>query len=188
MEGIRNRRKSRGMSQRGLARNAGVSFRSLQMIETGQTDPRLSSLVKIASALGTPTPVVHAELDRLISEDPESVIGISRRISAEGEASWKLWLFEFVDAFRRSPSRELVSHPPAAETSDRIRCLLASTVEALCAERRLPAPWWCGGAGILPAPWFVAGVENLKALALVESPAHFRRRNIFVLANFLARA
>lgn len=188
MEGIRNRRESRGMSQRRLAMQAGVSFRSLQMIEAGQTDPRLSSLVKIASALGTPAPVLQAGLDRLISEDPDSVIGISRRISADGDASWKLWLFEFVDAFRRSPSEELVAHPPAAETSDRIRCLLASTVEALCAERRLPAPWWCNGAGILPAPWFVAGVENLKALALVESPARFRRRNIFVLANFLARA
>ena len=188
MEGIRKRRESRGLSQRRLARHAGVSFRSLQMIEAGQTDPRLSSLVKIASALGTPAPVVQAELDRLVSENPDSVIGISRRISADGDASWKLWLFEFVDAFRRSPSEELVAHPPAAETSDRIRCLLASTVEALCAEGRLPAPWWCAGAGILPAPWFVAGVENLKALALVESPAHFRKRNIFVLANFLARA
>ena len=165
-----------------------MSFRSLQMIEAGQTDPRLSSLVKIASALGTSAPVLQAGLDRLVSEDPDSVVGISRRISADGDASWKLWLFEFVDAFRRSPCEELVADPPAAETSDRIRCLLASTVEALCAERRRPAPWWCAGAGILPAPWFVAGVENLKALALVESPARFRRRNIFVLANFLARA
>jgi hypothetical protein len=41
---------------------------------------------------------------------------------------------------------------------------------------------------LLPAPWFVAGVENLKASALVESPVQFRRNNVFVLGNFLARA
>jgi hypothetical protein len=34
----------------------------------------------------------------------------------------------------------------------------------------------------------VSGVENLKAMALVESPAWFRRRNVFVLGNFLNRA
>jgi hypothetical protein len=31
-------------------------------------------------------------------------------------------------------------------------------------------------------------VENLKASALVESPVHYRKRKIFVLANFLERA
>ena len=46
----------------------------------------------------------------------------------------------------------------------------------------------CAGVGALATPWFVAGVENLKALALVESPTHFRKRNIFVLGNFLSRA
>jgi hypothetical protein len=30
-------------------------------------------------------------------------------------------------------------------------------------------------------------VESLKATALVESPAPFRKRNIFVLGNFLSR-
>jgi transcriptional regulator with XRE-family HTH domain len=153
MKALKQVRDRRGLSQRRLARQAGVSFRALQMIEAGQTDARLSSLMKIAS-----------------------------------EASWKLWLFEFVDTFRRCPREDLVAAPPDRDTRDRIRSLLASTVETLCAERGLPPPWWCGGVGVLAMPWFVAGVENLKALALLESPAHFRKRNIFVLANFLSRA
>ena len=42
----------------------------------------------------------------------------------------------------------------------------------------------------LPAkpPWFVSGMENLKAIALAESPLRFRIRKIFVLSNFLSRA
>jgi transcriptional regulator with XRE-family HTH domain len=188
MKALKQVRDRRGLSQRRLARQAGVSFRTLQMIEAGQTDARLSSLMKIASALGTPGSVVQAELDRLLAENQDSVVAISRRIIAEGEASWKLWLFEFVDTFRRCPREDLVTAPPDRDTRDRIRSLLASTVETLCAERGLPPPWWCGGVGVLAMPWFVAGVENLKALALLESPAHFRKRNIFVLANFLSRA
>jgi transcriptional regulator with XRE-family HTH domain len=188
MKAFRQARDRRGVSQRRLAEQAGVSFRALQMIEAGETDARLSSLMKIAAALGTPGPVVQTELDHLIAEDPDSVVAISRKIRAEGDASWKLWLFELVDAFRRCPTDELVAVPPGRDTSDRIRSLLASTVETLCEERGLHSPWWCAGFGALATPWFVAGVENLKALALVESPTHFRKRNIFVLANFLSRA
>ena len=188
MKAIRQARGRRGLSQRELARQAGVSFRALQMIEAGTSDARLSSVIKIASALGTPGRVVRAELARVIAEDPDSVVAVSRKIRAEGEVSWKLWLFEFVDTFRRRPVAELVAAPPGQDTSDRIRALLASTVETLCEERGLAAPWWCGGVGVLPTPWFVAGMENLKALALVESPVHFRKRNLFVLANFLSRA
>ena len=188
MNALKEMRGRRGLSQRKLAKQAGVSFRALQMIEAGQTDMRLSSLEKIASALGTPAGLIQAELDRLLADDPDSVVAVSRKINADGEMSWKLWLFEFVDAFRRSPRNDLVGAPPSPETSIWIRALLASTVEALCAECGLACPWWCGGVGVLRKPWFVAGIENLKATALVESPAYFRKRNIFVLANFLARA
>ncbi|MCK5801487.1 MAG: helix-turn-helix transcriptional regulator [Lentisphaeria bacterium] len=187
MDALKQTRNHRGLSQRSLARCAGVSFRALQMIEAGQTDPRLSSLVKIASALGTPDQAVPTELARLISEHPDSAINISRKISLESEASWKLWLFEFVDTFRRCPSEALVASPPIRETSDRIRAMLTSTVEVLCQEASMQAPWWCGGIDALISPWFVTGVENLKATALVESPPHFRKRNIFVLGNFLMR-
>ena len=50
------------------------------------------------------------------------------------------------------------------------------------------APPWTSGVGPLDRPWFVSGYESLKASALAESPAPFRSRNVFVLANFLERA
>ncbi len=188
MDALKQARDRQGVSQRRLAQRAGVSFRALQMIETGQTDPRLSSLVKISVALGIPGPAIPMELGRVISENPDSAISVSRRICAEGGAGWKLWLFEFVDAFRRCPCESLVASPPVPEAGDRIRSLIASTVETLCGEQNVPVPWWCDGIGPLAMPWFVSDVENLKASALVESPAQFRKRNIFVLGSFLARA
>ena len=188
MKRLKEIRSRRGFSQRRLAIRAGLSFRTLQMVETGETDPRLSTIAKIATALGAPKEMIHTELDRLLGENPDSVAGISRRIRAEGDDSWKYSLFEFVDEFRRRPGQELVAMPPAPVTSEHISCLLASTVETLCQTAGMEPPWWCAGFGALDSPWFVAGVENLKATALVESPVHFRKRNIFVLANFLMRA
>lgn len=82
----------------------------------------------------------------------------------------------------------LIDAPPFEATDEKIRCLMASTVEVLCREADMTAPPWCRAVGCLVNPWFVAGVESLKAMALVESPGHFRKRNIFVLDNFLERA
>lgn len=69
----------------------------------------------------------------------------------------------------------------------RFDALLASTVECLCDELHLKTPEWIMDVPALKEPWFVAGVENLKAMAIVESPVYFRRRLIFVLENFLDR-
>jgi len=50
------------------------------------------------------------------------------------------------------------------------------------------APDWAQKDHCLPEPWFVAEMESLKASALVESPAYYKKNNIFVLENFLKRA
>lgn len=119
--------------------------------------------------------------------EPASVCAIGAHILEDGDGSWKGWLFEFVDDFRRQPSSTLIEAPPPVALPERLRCLMASTVEALCAERGLAMPAWCGEVGALPHPWFVAEMENLKASALVEAPVFFRKRNVFVLGNFLSR-
>lgn len=181
-------RRERGFSQRRLAARANVSFRTVQMLESGQTDPRLSTLNRISVALGNGSSVLESEIDHLLKDSSDSVHAVSRMICTEGEDRWRLWLFEFVDAFRRQPSSRLIECPPVPGTSEKIAGLLAATVEALCDETDTAVPWWCMGVAPLPDPWFVCGLESLKASALMESPVYFRQRNIFVLANFLERA
>jgi len=188
METIRTARRRRGFSQRELARRAGVSFRGLQLLEAAGHDARISTLEKVADALRLPAAGVRRVLERFLDEAPASAFCASMRMHLDGFDSWRIHLFDFVDAFRADPVPALVRTPPIPELEPRLAALLASTVEALCAEKgTAPAPWSAGVAP-LPHPWFVSGVENLKASALVESPVRFRRRNIFVLANFLSRA
>ena len=49
---LREIREAQGMSQRWLADLAGITQAALFRLETGETDPRLSTLRQIAKALG----------------------------------------------------------------------------------------------------------------------------------------
>ena len=188
MEILKQVRTQRGLSQRALARNAAVSFKGLQLMESKDHDWRISTLRKVASALNLPGNGIDLLLARFISQPAYAVRAVSMRIVESGFDSWPIHLMDFVDTFRSARDALLVADPPIDETEARVRCLLASTVEHLCDEVDLKIPWWCAGIGPLREPWFVAGVENLKATALLESPSHFRKRNVFVMGNFLDRA
>lgn len=184
---LQKKRKEIGLSQRKMAKISGVSFRTVQLIESGAHDAKISTLQKIMVSLGYPSAMVERSISAIFSQPVDSIAMASERILTEGEASWKLWLFNFVDAFRKHKDVSYILIPPIQDISKRIRALMSSTVEALCEEMDIDIPRWCGAVEPLNEPWFVSGSENLKASALIESPVHFRKRNIFVLANFLSR-
>lgn len=176
-----------GLSQRQLAAQARLSFRTIQLLESGDHDAKLSTLSAVAKALGYGAGIVQNRVESIFEHPADSIAMISDRLLLEGEKFWPYLLFEFVDAFRRHKDSKYVECAPVHGLSPKIAALMASTVEALCVELHVPIPLWCAAVPALQAPWFVSGVENLKATALVESPVWFRRRNIFVFENFLNR-
>lgn len=99
---------------------------------------------------------------------------------------WRVPLFDFVDDLRYYRDPSAIQEPFEVKDA-RFSALLASTIEALCRELGWTPPAWVVQVPALREPWFVSGFESLKAIALVESPASFRRRNVFVMANFLVR-
>jgi transcriptional regulator with XRE-family HTH domain len=187
MNVIRQLREERHFSQRKLAEKAGISFRALQLAESGKGNPRMSTLNRIGAVFGHYPDAGMRAVELLWGRDTDSIWAVSDKIVLNGSESWKLFLFEFVDAFRRNPSSVLIDVSPVGELNPRITALMASVVEMLCSESAISVPSWAKGVGVLSVPWFVAGVENLKASALVESPVYFRKRLIFVLDNFLER-
>ncbi|MCC6273539.1 MAG: helix-turn-helix transcriptional regulator [Deltaproteobacteria bacterium] len=189
MKALKNIRRQRGISQRRLAARAGTSFKTLQLLETEGKDCRLSTLESLATGLGYPQEMLSNHLAQFWELPVDSVAVASYSMQGGVPAPWRLPFFNFVDAFRKAKDpAALVRNPPLPATPRPLQALLASTVEALCTEAKIPVPDWCEGIPILDRPWFVSEVENLKASALVESLAHFRKRNIFVLENFLSRA
>jgi transcriptional regulator with XRE-family HTH domain len=187
MNAIRDARLRRGISQRKLAERSGLSFRGVQLLESVGHDSRLSSLTKVLSALDLPPQGVEFLLEEFIQLHPDSFRAASMRMHNGEFDSWPGPLFDAIDSFRSSLSGELIQAPPIEGLDPRLEALIASTVESLCAELSTEPPMWCRGVAALSQPWFVAGIENLKASALVESSVHYRRRNVFVLGNFLER-
>lgn len=181
MTGLRSAREKAGLSQRGLAAKAGVAFRTVQLLEAGKHDARFSTVDKLSEALGLSKPTAFAPAGDTLAEAAE-------RVLQDGFDSWKVHFFDFVDAFRRSPSPAAVERAPSLASDLRVLALFASAVETLCADLDVPPPLWCAGVRPLEEPWFVSGVETLKVSALLESPAAFRRRGVYVMSGFLDRA
>ena len=188
MELIGNVRRQRGVSQRALAQRSGLSFRGVQLLETPGHDARLSSLERVALALGLPRTQIRRAIADALSEPPDSFFCASVRILDEGEPSWRRHFMDCVDEVRRSGSAAALKTPVAPGLPERLKAMAAGMAETLAGECGVAAPQWARSIGPLAHPWFVAGYENLKAAAVVESPVAFRSRNVFVLANFLERA
>jgi|ERR1035437_204801 hypothetical protein len=99
---------------------------------------------------------------------------------------WKIALMDFVDDFRRHKDPTAIDKPFLID-DERRDAVLAGVIESLCDEMNIPLSVWLDEVPACSEPYFVSGIENLKAIAIVESPLRFRIRKVFVLENFLSR-
>jgi hypothetical protein len=100
--------------------------------------------------------------------------------------NWRVYLMDFVDDFRYYKDESAMAEPFEL-TDTRLDAMLASTAEYLCDELGFEPPAWLLNVPACQEPYFVSSLENLKAIAIVESPLRFRIRKIFVADNFLSR-
>jgi hypothetical protein len=115
-------------------------------------------------------------------------------LASHGE-SFDFCLREFLDEFYRKPSQDALVDEPrllheAIPTNGIVYdAYLAATAEALACKYGLDTPSWSyEGSRKLHRPWFALTLASLRAVLLLESPAAFRSRNLFVSENALSRA
>jgi len=106
-------------------------------------------------------------------------------------------LAEFLDAFYDAPQNQrqnMIEREPEflegkIRNGDVTDAYLAATAEYLAWHFSLLTPDWTQDSRrVMKEPWFATDIEGLKALLAMESPAAFRRRNLFVSQNALSRA
>ena len=115
-------------------------------------------------------------------------------LAAQGE-SFDFSLRNFLDGFYAGPSAEALGPEPQRLTRKLPRlgavedAYLAATAEWLAWKFALqPPPWAFNQTRSLRLPWFASQLSTLRAVLLLESPAPFRSRNLFVSENALSRA
>jgi hypothetical protein len=173
-----------GLSERLAAAKAGISRATWRALASGSDTVGLQSLEAAARLLGLNIAIVLIPRE---TQSDYSTVAVSYKVQRDGPPSWKIHFMDFVDEFRRSLDPGLLLLPPSRDLSLELRALLAGIVLTLADEVGMAAPLWARKRYELPRPWFVAATENLKAMALMESPLPFRRNNIFVTSNFLSR-
>lgn len=118
---------------------------------------------------------------------PHSLAEVARR-TAEGEA-FDFELADFLHEFQlRGDAAMLLEEPALLQEQLPSKALedayLAAVAVSLASGARLPVPEWTRDARrVLREPWFASPGRHMRALLLVESPAAFRERNLFVTAN-----
>ncbi len=95
-----------------------------------------------------------------------------------------LWIRQFLDDFYSAPPEnraEMIAERPELTGDPRYDAYLGALAEYLAVHYHLPVPSWVEEPErFLDQWWFPTQFKSLHAMAIVQSPASFKRRGIFV--------
>lgn len=186
---LRNLRHRRQLSQRALAKCAGVPQPTIAEIEAGRREPTMSLLSRYAESVGETLDVRSIPLDRF------SAVATANRIAGHlagsadqshgadsGKDAALRSLLDLRDSLRRCEGKEflkLVELPPNLVGDTRWDALIAAVVEDESTRKGVRPPRWTNDRSRFVKPfWYLADIPELHDWALASSPASFLRHGV----------
>lgn len=184
---LRAAREATGTSQRGLARALGVPQPNISDLERGAADATVGRLDRLLRPLGGQV----AALPTTAPTIADWAGTIASALSDEDHAAARIAFVRLADWLASiAPDLQvaLCVHPPASTGHRGFDAALASTVEYLLGRAVLPVPRWAREVPSAPSPLYLVPNPAIRSLVEDETPDVFRRRNVFVTADFFASA
>ncbi|MGH9918938.1 MAG: helix-turn-helix transcriptional regulator [Nitrososphaerales archaeon] len=200
-ETLKEARRRRGLSQRGLARLAGVPQSTISEIESGRRQPTLPLLGRILDRIGRPVEI------RLFTEDRFATTAVVRQAAralggelpggvADSQAAREdaalRSILDLRDALlREDPERalSLVAERPGTCGDRRFDALVAAVVEDACARHRVSPPYWTQEPDRFVRPfWYLSEVEGLHWWEFATAPGAFVRHGVLAAQDELESA
>ena len=160
-----------GLSQRALARRAGVPTSTVARIERGEMDPTVGMLYRLTSAAGS----------SLTIDCRPTIPTIAAAVSAsQSEPNWTMFK-STTDWVRVHPADAEIAISASPDTDDpRVANLAAAAAEMVASWAGLQPPKWAAAIAPLGEPWEQNGTPKMVARARDAAPDEFRRRNIWL--------
>ena len=160
-----------GLSQRALARRAGVPASTVARIERGEMDSTIGMLQRLTGAAGSSLTIDHAPAIPTIA---------AAAASGEVEPNWTMFKAT-TDWVRTHPADAEIAISAAPDVDNaRVANLAAAAAEMIASWAGLRAPKWTAAVEPLSEPWEHPGTPRMVARARNAAPDEFRRRNIWL--------
>ena len=177
--------KLKGFTERALVKQTSLSRSTIRGITTNSGNPTVQSLINLAAEFDREIEILAVPRN---SSTEFSTVATCYKVNRDGFNSSKIHFMDLVDTYRQTLDPHQLLLAPPKGFNKQLTALLASIVSELCGVSGIDSPRWATKRFYLDIPWFISEVESLKASAILESPITFRKNNIFVQENFLARA
>ncbi len=120
-------------------------------------------------------------LERLLGARQSRSEELMRRLKHEDKRSYAFAeLNDLLVSLSGPELRRAVATPPPASLAPETANYLAAMVEQACAAAGIEAPAWTQDIAPLATPFFGSPLMSLRLHLLANSPAPFRRRNVFI--------
>ncbi|MEU6247431.1 helix-turn-helix domain-containing protein [Glycomyces sp. NPDC047010] len=186
VERLRAERLRRRLSQADLASRIGTTQSAVARLESGDADPRLSTLERYAGAVGAAVAVETAAGPSLDA----TAVAVRRSLSGGDPNDALRHVIQFLDDARGADAaavRRSMRTEPDTTGDRRWDALLAGVAEYASRRARIPVPGWATAPGrFLKRFWLVIEdllgrpAPGLAAMSFADSPPELANRGVFL--------